>query len=235
MNVSPKLINLTEQIKKNAQSTHQLATSAETVGDTLISKALAEDMYHTGKHIPQNSSTYERPLAITSHRSELMLQRKMSEKIENGEMAQKLFSIRHEINGYIEELEQSTPELASKSWGFSVDENDRLVAIGDITDTEKQAIEKVLNSDPKVVSAAKDIPNIFIEGQEYDRGYDGLGKYWGKYDVTRENFSEIFDLKELLEKSYFGGVKSDGYLHVFNFAENLSAQVKGKAEVKYGY
>lgn len=127
MNVSPKLINLTEQIKTNTENTHKLATSAEKLDNKVMSEALAKDVYHKGEHVPKNSSTYEKPLVITSHRSELMLQRKMSEKIENGEMAQKLFSIRHEINGYIEELEQSIPDLTSKSWGFSVDENDRLV------------------------------------------------------------------------------------------------------------
>ncbi len=200
---------------------------------TLAHSAISSDVYH--KSTPEDDPTYNRPMVITSHRSELELQRKMAEKIDNGEMAVKLFSISDDINDLVSQLEQSQPSLANKDWGFSVNEENKLVATGNISENEKLAIETAFNSNEKVVRVAKQIPDIFLEGQEYDRGYDGKGDSWGKYDVTRENFSEVIDLKALLDDSYFGDHKEKGYLHVFNFGDGLRAQLANNADVKFGH
>lgn len=72
MNVSPKLINLTEQISKNnTNSNHHLSRSNTKIDEQFGSKVLAEDVYHKSEHIPQDKSTYESVMTISTKRSKV--------------------------------------------------------------------------------------------------------------------------------------------------------------------
>jgi len=196
----------------------------------------ANDIYHKDEHTPQNQSTYDRPLSITAHKSESELLVKMEQTIDFGELPKKLNQLRPKYESFMNELEVSSPSLAKKEWGFSVDSNDKLVVSGNITEDEKKYLEEKLNADKNIVNLAKELPDILIKGQEYDRGYDGKGKYWGKYDVTQENFKDIVDIKGLLDSSYGPNAKAfdDGF-DVMSYQNDLRNQLASKAEVKYAY
>ncbi|OUS74521.1 hypothetical protein B5G52_00480 [Pseudoalteromonas sp. A601] len=199
-------------------------------------KKFANDIYHKDEHIPKNQSTYERPLGITAHKSESELLDKMTNTISFGELPKKLSQLRPKYESFLKELEILSPSLAQKDWGFSINSDDKLVVSGDITDEEKSYLEDKLNADKDVVSLVKELPDILIKGQEYDRGYDGKGKYWGKYDVTQENFKDNIDIKALLDSSYGPNAKAfDNGFDIFSYQENLRSQLASKAEVKYAY
>lgn len=196
----------------------------------------ANDIYHKDEHIPQSQSIYDRPLSITAHKSESKLIDKMTNTISFGELPNKLNDIRPKYESFMNDLQVSSPLLAQKEWGFSVDSNDMLVVSGNITENEKVYLEAKLNTNKDIVNLAKELPDILIKGQEYDRGYDGKGKYWGKYDVTQENFKDIVDVKALLDSSYGPNSKAfDNGFDAFSYQDNLRSQLASKAEVKYAY
>ncbi|WP_024605638.1 MULTISPECIES: hypothetical protein [unclassified Pseudoalteromonas] len=199
-------------------------------------QTFADDIYHKDEHIPQNQSTYDRPLSITAHKSESELLDKMTNTISFGELPHKLNQLRPKYEDFMNELEISSPSLAKKEWEFSVDSNDKLVVSGNITEDEKNYLEGKLNANEDIANLAKELPDILIKGQEYDRGYDGKGKYWGKYDFTQENFKGIVDIKGLLDSSYGPNAKAfdDGF-DAFSYQDNLRSQLASKAEAKYAY
>ncbi|WP_405128306.1 hypothetical protein [Pseudoalteromonas sp. PB2-1] len=199
-------------------------------------QSFAADIYHKDEHIPKNQSTYDRPLSITAHKSESELLDKMTNTISFGELPKKLSQLRPKYENFLNELEVSSPSLVQKNWGFSINSDDKLVVFGDITEDEKFYLEGKLNADKDIVSLVKELPNTLIKGQEYDRGYDGKGKYWGKYDVTQDNFKDIIDVKALLDSSYGPNAKAfDNGFDIFSYQDNLRSQLVSKAEVKYAY
>lgn len=199
-------------------------------------QTFAHDIYHQDEHTPQNQSTYDRPLSITAHKSESELLDKMVNTIDFGELPEKLSQLRPKYEKFMDDLQVSAPSLAQKKWGFSVDNNDKLVVSGTVTEDEKAYLEAKLNANEDIVNLAKELPDILIKGQEYDRGYDGKGKYWGKYDVTQENFKDIVDVKALLDNSYgFGAKAFDNGFNIFSYQDSLRSQLASKADVKYAY
>lgn len=196
----------------------------------------ANDIYHKDEHIPKNQNTYDRSLSITALKSESELLDKMTNTISFGELPKKLSQLRPRYENFLNKLEISSPSLVQKDWGFSIDSDDKLVVSGDITEDEKSYLEDKLNADRDIVKLAKELPDILIKGQEYDRGYDGKGKYWGKYHVTQENFKDNIDIKALLDSSYGPNAKAfDNGFDIFSYQDNLRSQLASKAEVKYAY
>jgi len=196
------------------------------------SQTLVDDIYTKAEHIP--SVTYDRPLELTTVLADDPDGiTNMLGTIDFGELPARVKQIQPIYQDFMLELRTTSPSLAQKDWGFSVDENDKLVVSGDITEDERIYLEEKLNENEELVRLAKDMPDILIKGMEYDRGNDGKGQYWGKYDVTVENFKDIIDVKELLDASatYISTILP------FNpdYQDNLGAQLAWKAEIKYAY
>jgi hypothetical protein len=195
------------------------------------SQTLTDDIYTKAEHIP--SVTYDRPLELTTVLADDPDSFvKMLNTIDFGELPSQIGKIRDEFQLFMNDLETDSPTLAQKDWGFSVDENDKLVVSGDITEDERIYLEEKLNENEDLVRLAKEVPDILIKGMEYDRGNDGKGQYWGKYDVTQENFKDIIDIKELMDASYHPVTNS---YYAFDYQDNLGAQLAWRAEVKYAY
>jgi len=233
---------VTKQLKNNVEATKVEPTivgelsDSELITDINKQQTLARDIYHDSEHIPSDQNTYDKPLSISAHKSESALIDKMTNTITFGELPMKLAQIRPEYESFMHDLELSSPALAQKNWGFSIDNNDKLVVSGNITEDEKSYLEGKLNANETIVALAKELPDILIKGQEYDRGYDGKGKYWGKYDVTQENFKDIVDVKALLDSSYGLMAKAfDNGFDTFSYQDELRSQLASKADAKYAY
>jgi hypothetical protein len=224
----------TAQAQRQSKPTEVSTSSTSNLNDAVSkvqSQTLTDDIYTKAEHIP--SVTYDRPLEITTVLADdPELLDKMTNTIDFGELPARVKQIQPIYQDFMLELRTNSPSLAQKDWGFSVDENDKLVVSGDITEDERIYLEDKLNENEDLVRLAKEVPDILIKGMEYDRGNDGKGQYWGKYDVTVENFKDIIDVKELLDASYF----TKKYPH-FNpdYQDNLGAQLAWRAEVKYAY
>ena len=194
----------TAQAQRQSKPTEVSTSSTSNLNDAVSkvqSQAFANDIYTKSEHIP--SVTYDKPLTVTERdpAANLLLDKMVNTIDSGGELPTKLASIKPIYEKMMGEIASEQPSLANKDWGFSIDENDKLVVSGDITEDEKAYLEEKLNGNDDIVRLTKDIPEIFMKGQEYDRGYfeNEQGRFWGKYDVTQENFKDIVDIKALLE------------------------------------
>ncbi|WP_299269674.1 hypothetical protein [uncultured Psychrosphaera sp.] len=201
------------------------------------SQTLTDDIYTQAEHIP--NVTYGRPLEFTTVLADdIATSDKMSNTIPMGELPTHVRQIQPVYQAFMNELETTSPSLAQKDWGFSVDENDKLVVSGDITEYERIYLEDKLNQNEELVRLTKEVPDILIKGMEYDRGNDGKGQYWGQYDVTQENFKDIIDVKELLDKSYTTkemGFFAANNVDLIKYQDNLRGQLQLRADPKYAY
>lgn len=238
MNVSPKLISLTEQINTNSKNAHRLSKSSSPMDEQLTTKVLAEDVYHKGEHTPQSESTYDRPMEIHTLHSKMSQRESITKTTETiyNEIPAQLSFIRPEFKEIKNEIESEAPILKSKDWGYSVDETGKLIALGDISEDERSLIEDKLNQDGQFVRANQGIAELVTKGVEYDRAYALRSKYWGKYEVTQDNFKDIIDMKSLLQSTETPA--SDVYINkvdLHSYSQNLAAQLAKRAEVKYGF
>ena len=69
-----------------------------------------------------------------------------------------------------------------------------LEATGSITDLEKEYLEEKLNGSEELVSAIKDFKSNYLK-------YIVPESRYGRYDVTNDNFADVFDFREMLESS----------------------------------
>ncbi|PQJ54987.1 hypothetical protein [Psychrosphaera saromensis] len=225
----------TAQAQRQSKQVEVSKSSTSNLNDAVSRvQTLANDIYTASEHIP--SVTYDRPLTVTERdpAANLLLD-KMAQTIDSGgELPTKLASVKPKYEKMMGEIAVEQPSLANKYWGFSVDENDKLVVSGDITEDERIYLEDKLNSNDDIVRLTKDIPEIFMKGQEYDRGYyeNEQGKYWGKYDVTQENFKDIVDIKALLESG--NGPMAQGTWNDFDgfaYMNELRTQLARNADI----
>lgn len=240
MNILSKLINLTEQVSKNnTNSNHHLSRSSTKIDEQLGSKVLAEDVYHKSEHIPQDKSTYESVMTISTKQSKVSASDAFINAYKTIYFAgvpDQLGQLKPEFDKLNQEVQLEQPELSKKQWGFSVDENDRLVVSGNLTTQERDYLETKLNDNEKLTRLAKEIPTTIIEGLEHDRSFNGKSKYLGKYEVSRENFAGIIDIKQLIASTEGNNSRFfDSQVDYFQYQRELQSQLAEKAEVKYGY
>ncbi len=236
MNVSPKLMNLTKQIDTHSETAHRLSTSARKIDDKVVSPTLAEDVYHKGEHVPKDSNTYNKPLNIAVEYTQTPeLEAKTVETLYN-KLPSNLSLIRPEFKKLQSEIENKIPALQDKRWSYTVDGSGKLIATGKLNDQERDVIESALNKDQGFVALNQSIPDLLSEGVQLDRTFYGRSRNWGKYEVTKENFKDIIDMKSLLQSTETqNSDKSFNKVDFFSYTQNLAGQLARKAEVKYGF
>lgn len=101
-----------------------------------------------------------------------------------------------------------------------------LEVTGSISDKEKSLISEKLNGNGDFVAAANEFKSSFL-------GHIDLGvRGWSSYDVNEDNFSKIFDLKEILDNSQGGESFKQAWNKDFSWLElndNISFQLRRKA------
>ncbi|MFC3151251.1 hypothetical protein ACFOEK_09465 [Litoribrevibacter euphylliae] len=155
-------------------------------------------------------------------------------------------------------LSQRYPELPQTGWGFSVNANNELVVKSDSLDEKtSNKLQTLLNHDDYIKSLSSSIADTLVQGLEAIRGKDQWSMKIGRYDLTRENFSDIIDFRKVIEspikeaKDFLqnGPTLNKEYSSVWfesksedrliksaleQYAFNLfSEQIKGKADDKY--
>ncbi|NMM40848.1 hypothetical protein [Pseudoalteromonas arctica] len=169
---------------------------------------LAKDTYH--KEQPKEpDSTYNKPMSIkTNH---VLTSRAAEEKaltniwhatvnlyMPGGEVSKSVEKMFNQYNSIMADIIAEEPSLASTDWGISINKSGELEVTGTLSDTDKMLISDKLNSNDDFVNAANEFKSSFLE--HIDLGVRG----WSSYDVNEDNFSKIFDLKEILDNSQGG-------------------------------
>jgi hypothetical protein len=91
-----------------------------------------------------------------------------------------------------------SPELMEKDWGFSVSNGALVILEGHdaLTDDESATLKKALAG---VTDAANGLADVTTRMFELNRGTDGKSNGIGRFDVSKDNFSSIVDLREYLD------------------------------------
>lgn len=238
--VTDKSNTLINSQRSNIENVKKVGSLSDiTEAKALSTQTLAKDVYHKGEHIPQDKSTYDNPLSISTRKSTVSAAEvtvKAYETLYFGELPDKLGQVRSELDGILQQLEQDNPELAQKDWGFSVSPDNKLVVTGNVTQSEQKYLETTLNSNKQLVKLSSEIPEILSRGLENDRSYNGKSKYLGKYDVNQQNFQNIVDVKQLVDSTRGANAEFfDNGVDAFAYQRELTAQLAANAEVKFGY
>lgn len=107
-----------------------------------------------------------------------------------------------------------------------------------LSKNEKALIEKALTQ-AYVGTGAEEVADMVVRMLELDRMPTGVSSRMGKYDVTRNNFQEIIDLRAYLEthrarEKYQTNPHDYASLH-FLGSHFLVEQISVRAEARYEY
>lgn len=203
---------------------------------------LTQDTYHKAEQ-QEPDSVYDKMVITTNTRKEgshVTYEERMEEENKNyAKMSQNLYFgtvpdiTRKMVTPYEElmaELTNESPELAEKSFGISVNKQGELEASGkSLNNVEKSQLNAKLNENEKFVKLAQDFKDNFLEH------VDLTTRGWGKYDISDENFAEVFDFKSILESAKDDPLLlAEGGL-LLSYMSNVSSQLKSNANVKDGY
>lgn len=237
---SYNIANLTDRARQTEQPKAQrVEQSTDLDIQNVARKTLEQDIYHKSKHIPQDKSTYDRPINIEYFEFELSaveVTQKEFSVLYFGELPNKLGQVNQEYKALKQEISKQAPSLLNKDWGFTLDENSKLIITGELSEQEQSYLQHKFDNNEAIGHLAKDIPEILSRGLTFSRGYGGKSYRWGKYDVTAENFKNIIDIRELLEASTTKiSHLVDGGIDKFAYMNNMEAQLAWRAEPKYSW
>lgn len=228
-NLTPQLISNSSaaKINKSPNNKEQLNNEME---------RLAKDTYH--KDMPKEpEATYDKPMNIKTNN--IVSTRETEEKALNnirlatvnlympgGEVSNSVEKMFAQYDNIMAEIAAEQPSLANKDWGISISQSGELEVTGSINDKEKSLISEKLNDNGDFVAAAKEFKSSFLA--HIDLGVRG----WSSYDVNEDNFSKIFDLKEILDNSQGGTSFKQAWNKDFSWLElndNISSQLSRNA------
>ncbi|MCF2908736.1 hypothetical protein L1285_10445 [Pseudoalteromonas sp. DL2-H2.2] len=234
MKIGTNVSSLTQQTISPAK---EKQTSSVNTKSELSDKqaGMLADVYHSNsaKELP---STYERPASITSNAEAVT--KTVDEALDDialatvhlytpgGELSQSVERMTKQYEEIMSELNEQQPQLANKNWGMSITESGELQVTGSLTEDERKLVEQTLNSNDEFVAAANDFKSSYLKYIDMEvRG-------WARYDVNEENFSEVFDLKDMLDNSKANDEFKSAWGYESNWMslhDNISAQLSSKA------
>ena len=167
-------------------------------------KKLADDVYHESAP-PELNQTYTKPLTMTS--SQIDITKTVDDYMHElavatgelylpgGSVPKAVEKMLSPYDSLLSDINRQNPSLAYKNWGIAINQSGALEATGTITGFEKEFLEEKLNDSKELVSTISDFKSNFLKYiVPENRGY-------GRYDVTADNFSDVFDFREMLESS----------------------------------
>ncbi|MCF7517706.1 hypothetical protein [Pseudoalteromonas sp. L21] len=229
INPSAMLFGL-KQSKNNQQV--KLATPVDTelrLNDEL--SKLATDTFQKSA-TSETEPTYTKPLTMSASKIDLSktIDEAMREKaialgelyLPGGSVPQAVEKMLSPYDRLMSDISQQQPALADKDWGIAINQSGKLEATGALTDNEKEFLETKLNNTEALASAINEFKSSYLKNIVFEN------KGWGRFNVTEENFADVFDFKEMLEasRSDEGFNKTWGYKTSWlKLYDNVSAQL----------
>ncbi|NRQ43137.1 hypothetical protein HRH59_11345 [Rheinheimera sp. YQF-2] len=200
---------------------------------------LAADIYHKGEH-QEAEPVYNRAMTITITMVGAGLTKEAEEQevttisrasanlyMPSGEVSKSVEKMFSQYGKIMAEIASELPSLAGKNWGLSINQSGEPEVTGSLSDAEKALIAEKFTSNKDFVAAAKDFKSGYLKYTELSvRG-------WSNYDVNEENFSKVFDLKEILDNVQGNEAFKKAWGKDFSWLElndNISAQLSRNAE-----
>ncbi|MCF6438424.1 hypothetical protein L1077_03135 [Pseudoalteromonas luteoviolacea] len=195
---------------------------------------LADVYYKNSVKAP--TPTYDRPLSMSSN--DEVVTKTADEALDgialatvhlytpSGDLSQSVEQMTKQYKSIMSELNEQQPQLANKDWGISIAESGELQVTGSLTEDERTLVEQTLNNNDEFVAAANEFKSSYLKNIDMEvRG-------WARYDVNEENFSQIFDLKDMLDSSKADGEFKSAWGYESNWMklhDNISSQLSSKA------
>ncbi|WP_231653852.1 hypothetical protein [Pseudomonas californiensis] len=107
--------------------------------------------------------------------------------------------LKNSFEAFQTSLAKLAPDLASKKFGFTVEENGNLKALnsaGQLSTSDEERLNKLLNDDNSLKASAVGYRDSSIDLVAADTGWSGSSM--GRYSLTKENFAGTLDLAALL-------------------------------------
>ncbi|KZN62060.1 hypothetical protein N473_21180 [Pseudoalteromonas luteoviolacea CPMOR-1] len=203
----------------------------------ILAAAHVQNTSHDDLYIINDPNVGE--MTLESHTYDPERLNKVSQTLYFGGVADLFRGMQTHYQSFMSELKNTDPKLAeSTGWGFSIDEKGEFIVNGTLSNESKSYLEEKLNANEDLLELAKQVPALFMQGLAYDRGADGKGPAWGKFDVNTDNFKDIIDFKEVFDASYSSMEDISffkGNFDVLKYAQNVGEQLHNKAEAKFGY
>lgn len=128
------------------------------------------------------------------------------------------------------QIASKNPDIVTKDWDFSIDENNEITIInnGDLTEEEQIWLQEELDH-PYLVVEVMEMRDLMIKAIKTERGQDGYSTQVGRYDLTTENYSEIIHMREYL-------TDNNGKLGITELVSQLSQRAEDKySNITYEY
>lgn len=239
MKISLQDVNFTSQLISNSPVTEIKKSRNSKEQLTSEMGYLAKDTYH--KEQPKEPEPiYNQSMNITTNN--VLSTRTTEEKALNnirlatvnlympgGEVSKSVEKMFNQYNSIMADIIAEKPSLANKDWAISISQSGQLDVTGSLSDNEQILIYEKLNDNGDFVAAANEFKSSFLE-------HIGLGvRGWSSYDVNEDNFSKIFDLKDIMDNSQGGESFKQAWNKDFSWLElhdNISFQLGRNAEKK---
>ena len=198
-------------------------------------QGMPADVYHKNS-VKDPKPTYDRPVSISS--SDEVVKKTVDEALDDialatvhlytpgGDLSQSVERMTKQYESVISELNEQQPQLTNKDWGISITESGELQVTGSLTEDERTLVEQTLSGNDEFVAAANEFKSSYLKYTDMEvRG-------WAKYDVNEENFSQVLDLKDMLESSKADDEFKSAWGYESNWMQlhdNISAQLNSKA------
>lgn len=137
------------------------------------------------------------------------------------------------IDKTMDKISQERPDLMARSWDFGINESGGLDLkhSDDLSKSDKQYLQDILDSSG-IARHAEAYADDLVFIVESDRGIHGVSNNIGKYDVSRENFSDLVDLRSAFESVNSSDLISNSGSR-YSSVEVFSKQISEKADPKY--
>lgn len=123
-----------------------------------------------------------------------------------------------------DEVAAQMPDIARTEWDFSIDEKGGIVVkAAHLNDVDKEKLASII-SKSGITEDLIEARDLMVEYLEEDRTKALYSTSVGKFDLTKENFSEIINFRE-----YVDGASSSPTAHGYALYDQLNA----RAEVVY--
>jgi len=138
-----------------------------------------------------------------------------------------------------EKVANELPELGKRDWEVSINADNELVVKGeDLSDAQVKKIKEAADG-LGIAAKSANFRDSVIKAMEQDRGPFMQTAHLGKYELTKENFHEVVNLRELKAdtpvfiNTRFNPNPDNVFYHGTSVANALAGQLELRAEAPY--
>lgn len=133
----------------------------------------------------------------------------------------------------LDRIAEERPNLMNKGWDFGINKSGGLDLkyVDEISESDQQYLQDTIDS-YGIAEYSESFADDLIFIVEAERGVNGVSNNLGRFDVTRDNFSELVDLRRTFEtvsdlnKNTISDMK-------YNSVEVFAEQISGRADPTY--